>query len=262
MTLVGTLPHSLEANVLVRATRETVFQFFTDNDRWSAWWGPGSTIDPRPGGRVVIRHANGVEAWGEVVEVRPPTRIVFTYGYATGEPFAPGASRVSIDLSEEAGDTRVQLMHAFDNPKVRDEHVQGWRYQLSVFANAVADVSFGGAAGTVDAWLSAWSEPDAGSRERTLARIAMPDVRFRDRFSAIEGATNVSAHFAAGQRFMPGLRLQREGDVRHCQGVALADWTARTPEGQVRAAGTNLFVLVADGRIESVTGFWSRHPGQ
>ena len=25
-------------------------RYFTDNTRWAAWWGPGSTIDPRPGG--------------------------------------------------------------------------------------------------------------------------------------------------------------------------------------------------------------------
>src|SRR5262249_14366309 len=32
MTEVSTLPHSLEKHVLIRATRETVFRFFTDND--------------------------------------------------------------------------------------------------------------------------------------------------------------------------------------------------------------------------------------
>jgi hypothetical protein len=29
----------------------------------------------------------------------------------------------------------------------------------------------------------------------------------------------------------------REGDVRHCQGMVLADWSARTADGQERATG-------------------------
>ena len=37
-------------HVRIEADRETVFRYFTDSGRWAAWWGAGSTIDPRPGG--------------------------------------------------------------------------------------------------------------------------------------------------------------------------------------------------------------------
>jgi hypothetical protein len=87
-------------------------------------------------------------------------------------------------------------------------------------------------------------------------------VQFRDRFSAIDGVDDLHLHLDAAQRFMPGVHLQRDGDVRQCQGVALADWIARSPDGQERARGTNVFILNSDGRIESVTGLWSRHPQQ
>ena len=50
--------------------------------------------------------------------------------------------------------------------------------------------------------------------------------------------------------------MERNGAVRHCQGMAIADWVANGPDGHRRAQGTNVFVLGADGRIESVTGFW------
>ena len=63
------LPHRLDRTILIEAPREAVFRYFTDNTRWSAWWGAGSTIDARPGGRVLIRYPNAVEATGEVVEV-------------------------------------------------------------------------------------------------------------------------------------------------------------------------------------------------
>jgi hypothetical protein len=39
--------------------------------------------------------------------------------------------------------------------------------------------------------------------------------------------------------------------------MALADWIARTGDGQERARGTNVFVFDSRGRIDSVTGFWA-----
>src|SRR5581483_8295523 len=59
------LPHALDRSVLVFATRETVFRFFSDPARWAAWWGAGSSIDPRPGGAVRIRYPDGTEVAGD-----------------------------------------------------------------------------------------------------------------------------------------------------------------------------------------------------
>ena len=260
MTTIGALLHRLERTVVIQARRETVFGFFTDTARWASWWGAGSTIDARPGGRVVIRYPDATEAWGEVTEIVVPELIAFTYGYANGHPIPPGGSRVTIRLEAEGSHTRLHLIHAFADAVVRDQHVQGWRYQLSLFANVVANEVYAGASDMVDAWFKAWSEPAAAVREATLARVAAPDVRLRDRFSLIEGMADLIVHLDAASRFMPGIRLQREGDVRHCQGVVLADWVARAADGEERARGTNVFVLNANGHIESVTGFWNQHP--
>ena len=169
----------------------------------------------------------GVETVGEVIEISPPEHIVFTYGYATGNPIPPGASRVTVRLAPDAAGTRLRLLHEFEDPAVRDQHVQGWRYQLSLFANAVADEVFADAATLVDAWFEAWTNVDPDSRDETLTRIAAPGIVFRNRFSLLEGIDDLKAHVAAAQRFMPGMRLQRAGDVRQCQGAVLADWVAR-----------------------------------
>jgi uncharacterized protein YndB with AHSA1/START domain len=253
-----TLPNRVDRTVVIEAEPETVFRFFSDNDRWASWWGKGSTIEPRVGGRVFICHPGGVEVSGEVTEVQPPQRIAFTYGYASSAASPAETSLVTIRLERERhGATRLHLSHAFADSAMRDEHVQGWRYQLSLFGNLVASEAFAGAAEVVDGWFAAWSDPDATRREATLSRVAADDVRFRDRFSLIDGMEDLRPHLAAVHRFMPGMRLEREGDVRHCQGMVLADWIARGADGQERGRGTNVFVLGADGRIESVTGFWS-----
>jgi len=252
---MSSLPYSLDRTVVIQATPSTVFGFLTDTPRWAAWWGAGSEIDARPGGRMRIVYPGGNEAIGEVIEVTPPQRIVFTYGYASGKMIPPGGSRVTIQLEPVGAATRLVLTHEVDNEAVRNDHVQGWRYQLSLFANVVADAVNAGAAGVVDAWFDTWADPDAASRERTLARIAAPHLRFRDRYSNTDGVADLVAHIAGAQRFMPGFRMQRHGDVRHCQGMVLADFVARGDDGQERASGTNVFMFGADGHLESVTGF-------
>lgn len=248
------LPYRLDRTITIQASPEVVFRYFTDNARWAAWWGAGSTIEPHPGGALYIRHPGGVETLGAVQEIQAPERIVFTYGFASGKPIPPGASRVTIRLEPVAAGTRLSLAHEFGDSTARDEHIQGWRYQLSVFSNVVADEVNAGAAGIVDAWFQAWSEPEASRLEETFTRIASPDVRFNDRFSHLDGRDDLIAHIGAAQRFMPGVNLERFGDVRHCQGTVLADWIWRMANGDERARGTNVFVFGADGRIESVTG--------
>ncbi len=251
------LPNRLNRDITIEAPRDLVFQFFTDTPHWAAWWGAGSTIDPRPGGKVYIRHPNGVEVSGEVLEVAVPERIVFTYGYASGAPIGPGQSRVTIHLDESAAGTRLRLAHDFADAAARDQHVQGWRFQLSLFSNVVANELHAGAAGLVDAWFDAWAEPDDSARRATLDRIAAPGVRFRDQYSLLDGLDDLSAHIAGALRFMPGMRLKRDGNVRHCQGTVLVNWVAVSPDGQQRGGGANVFVFGADRRILSVAGFWN-----
>jgi hypothetical protein len=127
-----------------------------------------------------------------------------------------------------------------------------------LFANVVANELHSGAGGLVDAWFEAWAEPDDARRTELLHRIAAPDVRFRDQYSLLDGIPDLMAHISASLRFMPGIRLQREGELRHCQGTVLADWIVLMGDGQRRATGTNVFQLSPDGRITAVTGIWNQ----
>ena len=254
---MSAFPHALERTVDIGAPVDTVFAYFTDSALWAAWWGPGSAIDATVGGRLHIRHNNGVEVTGEVLEVDPPRRIVFTYGYATGEQQPkPGGSQVTISLEPRGTSTRLHLTHAFADVAHRGAFVQGWRFQLSVFATVLADRLHAGAADTVDAWFAAWSNPDGPTRDTAVARIAAPEVRFRDRYSLVQGHEDLLAHLAAVHRFMPGMRIERDGAVRHCQGVVAVDWVARGPDGAERGRGENVFTLAGDGRIADVVGLW------
>jgi uncharacterized protein YndB with AHSA1/START domain len=250
------LGHVVERRVTIAARRETVFGFFIDSARFAAWWGEGSTIDPRPGGKVHIRYPNGVVAGGEVLEIRPAEHVAFTFGYATGDPLPIGSSRVSIRLEDHPRGTLVRLRHELPTASAAEVHVQGWRYQLSVFAHVVALQAHASVGPLADRFFALWAETDAAKRRATLAAIAVPGVAFRDPYSCLEGADDLDAHIAAAQRFMPGVVLEREGDARQCQGTAAVDWVVRAEDGSVRTRGTNVFELAADGRIAGVTGLW------
>ena len=250
------LPHALERSVVIRAQPTTVFRYFTDSGRFAAWWGAGSTIDPRPGGQVLIRYPNGVTVRGEVLEIVPTTRICFTYGYDANPLVPPGGSRVTITLHAHVEGTRLELRHEFSNPEARDQHRQGWGYQLAVFANVVSAEAHANAQELVDRFFAAWSERDADRRLEELEAVTTPGVVFRDSFGATASRAELSAHIAAAQQHLGGSRLERQGGIRQCQGTALADWTLRGADGSASGAGSNVFDLGPDGRITRIVGLW------
>lgn len=257
------LPYRLERKINIRAQPETIFRYFTDSTRWASWWGAGSTIDARPGGAVRVLHPGGIEALGEVLEVESPRQIRFTYGYANGQPIPAGASRVTLRLEPHEGGTRLHLLHEFADPAACEAHVQGWRYQLSVFANVVADEVHSGAGRIIDGWFAAWSAEDETARAAALREVAGDEVRFRDRYSMVEGHADLAAHIRASRQFMRLAKLERRGDINHCQGTVLAPWAAVSADGKEILSGTNVFLLGLDGRIEAVTGFvQGSTPGQ
>ena len=246
----------VERTVTIAARRRTVFRFFTDSGRFAAWWGEGSHIEPRPGGAVRIRYPNGVRAGGEVLEIVPGERIAFTFGYESGDPIAVGASRVTIELEDTPRGTRLRLRHQLPTADARDAHVQGWRYQLAVFAEVAAHDAHVGFAEQADRFFALWAQTEAAARRAALAALATDSLAYRDRYSCTDGIDDLDAHIAAYQQFMPGLSLERAGEVRQCQGVALVDWVAKGPDGASRGRGTNVFELAPDGRLERVTGLW------
>jgi uncharacterized protein YndB with AHSA1/START domain len=256
------LSHRLDRTIVIHATPQTVFRFFTDSKRWAAWWGQGSTIDPRKGGDVLIRYPDGTEVAGTILDFDAPKRLAFTYGFVSGAPIAVGSSRVTINLEVHDAGTRLNLTHEFADVAVRDEHVQGWRYQLALFSNLVSDEVTIDAGKSVDAWFAAWGESNNDARLKSLTSVADTAVTVRDRFSHTDGLADLMPHIAAAQRFMPGIRLQRRGEIRQCQGTALADWVAVSADGQERGSGTNVFSFDSNGRINAVTGFWGAPAGK
>jgi uncharacterized protein YndB with AHSA1/START domain len=116
----------------IAASPPTVFAFFTDAERWTAWQGVGGKVDARAGGVLRVIMPDAAAASGHFIEVVPPRRIVFTWGWeGNGIPVPPGSSIVTIELEPADGGTMVRLTHAGLQPAdIRELHRAGWERYL------------------------------------------------------------------------------------------------------------------------------------
>lgn len=133
---------AIEREVRIDASPETVFDFFTDPEKMSRWKGSSATLDPRPGGvyRVVI---GPYAAVGQYVEVDPPNRVVFTWGWEGGQPIPEGSSTVEVTLTPDGEGTVVRLVHRDLPAGATEAHAHGWDQYMP----RLAIVAAGGDAG-------------------------------------------------------------------------------------------------------------------
>lgn len=129
---------ALERDLFVAATPDIVFAHFVDPERIARWMGRTVEFDARPGGAWRIDY-NGTDiARGEVVEIDPPRRLVYTWGWeAPGEAVGPGGSTVEVTLTPEAGGTRLRLRHSGLPEGEVAGHAQGWDQFLPSLGAAV-----------------------------------------------------------------------------------------------------------------------------
>ena len=126
----------IELERRIAARPETVFSYFTDPKRFIEWQGSDADLDPRPGGlfHVTVTGRTRVVARGRYVEVEPPRRVVFTWGWEQldGLPegmagLEPGASTVEVVLVPDGDGTLLRLRHSgLPTDANRAIHGQGW----------------------------------------------------------------------------------------------------------------------------------------
>ena len=124
-------PDVLEVSVHIAAPPEIVFPYFTDPARYVQWMGSDATLDPVPGGEYRVGMRGGVRAAGVFLEIDPPRRVVFTWGWTGDHPVPPGTSRVVVTLTARDGGTFVLLRHhGLPTDEQRAQHRSGWELYL------------------------------------------------------------------------------------------------------------------------------------
>ena len=132
----------VEQTMRIAARPETVWRYWTDPERMTAWWGAAAELDPRPGGACVVdMGGDGPVMRGEYLELVPHERIVFTFGWQATEGLhdvPPGSTRVEVTLTADGDDTILALRHSGLPVAMREEHRSGWTQFLPLLAAAAA----------------------------------------------------------------------------------------------------------------------------
>jgi uncharacterized protein YndB with AHSA1/START domain len=249
--------HRLRLAVHIRASPAVVFPFLSTPEGFAAWMGEGSEIGAEAGAPMRVEYPNGVQALGEVLEIDPPDRVVFTWGFRDGtNGIEPGATRVAITLEEVDDGTLLTFEHdGFDAAEQAGAHRGGWRYYLALLTEAASAAAYDGfLEQRVEAFIDAWSERDLERRRELLAKCVTDDVVFRDAIGYTTGIDDLVEHISAALRFMPGVRLETRGGPSRTHEVAMCGWGVVGPEGAVLASGDNEVRLGPDGRFREVVG--------
>ena len=134
----------LRVAVTVRCTPARAFRVFTE--RIADWWpmathsvhGEGGTVGFEEG-RLVERHGDRSECWGEVRRWDPPHALALTWHPGRG---ADEATEVEVSFTEEEqGRTRVRLVHSGwerRDAAARESYVTGWAAVLARYVDAAA----------------------------------------------------------------------------------------------------------------------------
>jgi uncharacterized protein YndB with AHSA1/START domain len=145
---------AVERTLLIDAAPDTVWEFFVDPEKLRRWMGIDIELDPRPQGAYRNEVIPGHIARGEFVELDPPHRLVFTWGWErSGDntpAVPPGASTIEVELTPAGKGTSLRFVHRdLPNAEAAASHGQGWDHYLERLKLAAA----GGDPGE-DPWLT------------------------------------------------------------------------------------------------------------
>src|SRR5918912_2744986 len=126
---------SVQRELTIAASPETVWQFLVDPDKATRWMGQAVSFDPRPGGEYRCAVIPGHTAAGEFVEVDPPRRLVWTWGWEPGadgpNPVPPGTSTIEIELVPAGEGTTLRFRHfGLPSAEAAQSHAHGWDHYL------------------------------------------------------------------------------------------------------------------------------------
>jgi uncharacterized protein YndB with AHSA1/START domain len=130
----------VDQTVRIAAPPEVIFEYFVDPQKLVLWIGSRADLEASPGGRFWV-DMNGTDvAAGQFIEIEPPTRVVFTWGWEKGgPPMAPGSSTVEVTLTPDGTDTVVRLIHRdIPNPFI-ESHGAGWSEHFATLVSLAAE---------------------------------------------------------------------------------------------------------------------------
>ena len=123
--------NAVEKVARIAARPETVFQYFVDPVKMLRWKGIEAELEPDVGGRYRVKMSEANIVSGIYVEIVPPSRVVFTWGWEGSGSVPPGSTTVEVTLEPDGEGTLLRLRH-YDLPdeEQRKLHKEGWDHYV------------------------------------------------------------------------------------------------------------------------------------
>jgi uncharacterized protein YndB with AHSA1/START domain len=125
-----------------KAPVQNVWRAITDR-RMLALWLMANDFEPRLGARFALRRADPMPGWRgwvecEVIELEPPTRMVWSWSDGAGEEMT---SHVIFELREEGTGTRLTLRHigGDTDDAIAKMIRERWPIKLQALASTLGD---------------------------------------------------------------------------------------------------------------------------
>jgi uncharacterized protein YndB with AHSA1/START domain len=125
--------------VKIAASPEEVFAYLTDPKKLQRWQAVSAQVDLRVGGEYSMVVASSHLARGSFVEIDPPRRLVYTFGWQDHDLVSPGSTKIEIDLERDGDYTLLHFVHS--GLPSDDEvalHTKGWTHYLARLEIAVS----------------------------------------------------------------------------------------------------------------------------
>jgi len=140
----------VERELVIAASPETVWDLLVDPAKASTWMGMQSWSEPTPGGVYRVEVIPGKIASGEYVELDPPNRLVFTWGWEGESAVPPGSSTIEFELSADGDGTRLRFVHSgLPSAESAGSHSHGWDHYF-----ARLELAARGADAGADPWVT------------------------------------------------------------------------------------------------------------
>ena len=124
----------VERELEISASPATVWELLTQEDEAIKWMGQSASFDLRPGGTYRVEVLPGNVARGEFLEIDPPHRLVYTWGWEPGSQssIAAGSSTIEFELIPDGEGTLLRFRHTnLPDEEAANSHAHGWDHYLS-----------------------------------------------------------------------------------------------------------------------------------
>jgi hypothetical protein len=110
-------------------------------------------------------------------------------------------------------------------------------------------------------YLAAWNEHDPARRRDLVARTWTETGTYVDAHRHGEGHDGIDAMIRTAQQRFPGYELHLISSIEAQNGYVRFSWAAGgLPGAPLYLAGTDFFIVAADGRAQAVAGFVDAAP--